>query len=91
MTEFEAASLTVAKASLDVAELAAWAAMASAFISACIFATMAFGLREMIKANKDRGAQTAAVLASLDTTMKALNKTLSEFGNMRNNTGPGPS
>ena len=90
MTEFEAASLAVAKASLDVAELAAWAAMASAFISACIFATMAFGLREMIKANKDRGAQTAAVLAGLDTTMKALNKTLSEFGN-RNNTGPGPS
>ena len=91
MTEFEAANLAVAEANLAIAELTAWAAIASAIISAFIFATMAIGLRSMIQASKDRGAQITAVLSGLNTTMKALDKTLSELDDMRNNVGPAPS
>ena len=84
MTEFEAASLAIAEASF-------WVALASTVISGGILATMAIGLRSMIQASKDRGAQMTAVLSGLNTTMKALDKTLSELDDMRNNVGPAPS
>ena len=66
MSEFEIASLDYQVATLAARRAANWIASASAFIAVLQTGLVAWGIREMVRANRDRTRQTEAQTRAAD-------------------------